>query len=126
MTSTCQGPAADQVDKWTITGAIPQSGWNIKPWSTRRITLIGVELTKLLGPRHLWWMVGNGAVPDAMAFMSASEDHVKQFYPSGFGMPLPAVGTGRPNDYIDLHGLCANAGEPVQFFLTLYYAPDSP
>jgi hypothetical protein len=30
---------------------------------------------------------------------------------------------GRANDYIDLHGVCASAGEPVQFFLTLYYAP---
>jgi hypothetical protein len=27
------------------------------------------------------------------------------------------------NDYIDRHGVCASAGEPVEFFLTLYFAP---
>src|SRR5262249_40283060 len=107
MTSTCGGPAVDQVDKWKIAGAIPQPGWNIKPWSAKPVTLIGVELTKLLGPEHLWWMVGNGSVPDAMVFMGRSQDHVQQFFPPGFGMPFPAVGTGMPNDYIDLHGVCA-------------------
>ncbi len=123
MVSRCGGPTVDQVDKWTITGAIPQSEWNIKPWSAKPVTLVGVELTKILGPPHIWWMVGNDAVPDAMIFMSRSEDHVKQFFPAGLGMPFPAIGQGLPKDYIDLHGVCATAGETIQFFLTLYYAP---
>jgi hypothetical protein len=123
MSSVCGGPAVDQVEKWNIIGAIPQSGWNIKPWSAQPITLIGIELTKLSGPPHLWWMIGNGSVPDAMVFMSRLEDHVKQFFPSGIGMPFPAVGAGLPTDYIDLHGSCTSAGDTVQFFLTLYYVP---
>jgi hypothetical protein len=123
MTSTCGGPGVDQVDKWALVGAIPQSDWNIKPWSVGPVTLVGVELTKILGPPHVWWMVGNGSVPDAMVFMSRLEDHVKQFFPAGLGMPFPAIGNGMPNDYIDLHGVCASAGEKVQFFLTLFYVP---
>jgi hypothetical protein len=86
-----------------------------------------VELTKLTGPPHLWWMVGNGVVPDAMVFMTRSEDHVKQFFPSGFGMPFPGVGAALPTDYVDLHGVCASVGDTVEFFLTLYYTPaDAP
>jgi hypothetical protein len=127
MSSVCGGPAVDQVDKWNIAGAIPQSGWNIRPWSAQPVTLIGAELTKLSGPPHLWWMVGNNSVPDAMIFMSRAEDHAKQFFPPGLGMPFPAVGNGLPTDYIDLHGACASAGDTVQFFLTLYYVPtDGP
>ena len=117
FTGACTG--GEMVYSWTIGRGPDQGDHFIHPWLPFDITIRGVSLVTNAAPL-MFWMVGNNADGDAMAFMAKNEFRVMNWFPSGAGFAFPGTKDQDKNDYIDLHGACAKG--PADLILTLYYS----
>lgn len=118
FTGKCTG--ADMVYDWVIGRGPDQDHHFIRPWLPFDITLRGVGMVSNTAP-SMFWMVGNNADGDAMAFMAKNEFHVVNWFPSGSGFAFPGTADQDKNDYIDLHGSCTK-GQSAVLMITLYYS----
>lgn len=128
FSGVCDG--FDLVTRWSqvistaLNGPVPAPVWQLKPWTTGDITIVGLDLMKLSGGPSLWWMVGNNHVTDIMLQMGANENRSGAHYAvSGSGWHFPGSATAPANAYLDLHGACSGGG-PVQMALTVFYIPE--
>jgi hypothetical protein len=124
---TAQCDNKDQVlnVKWVGTSTPPS--WKIPPWEKEAIMIIGVEFLKIKGGPTNFFMIGNNYVSDAMIWIPKNTDHGRSFFPSGYGMPLPAMADAQDGTYLDLHGSCNDddkqENRPLEGFVTIYYTP---
>lgn len=115
--------STDQVFTVRFQGTTTPSSWQITPWESQPITIRGISLIKVAGGTALWFMAGNGYVPDAMAWLKPGETFGSHHFPAGMGMPFPSSVGAPSNAYLDLHGGCTGGGTFAIHYTVYYTVP---
>jgi hypothetical protein len=118
FTGTCNGQ--DQVYSWVLAGGVGIGSWHISPWMPMPIGIFKIEMQKISGGPHTWFMIGNNAQGDVAGRMNFDKNEARVEYPAGMLSVFPSAGTARPSDYIDLHGSCTGGGA-VNIWVDIYY-----
>lgn len=98
--------------------------WQMHPFENQEIKLVGAAWSYLTpGSTPITYLTfGNNPRPDLMGHWDSTSIRKDFFFKTGYGVQWPKASEATAQDYLDVHGACAEGGGGT-ILLTLYYEP---